>query len=318
MPVIDEAWAETMSTAFAALRPTLTDADSAYVTGSLRSAELGRFGIFDVRGTPQALRRTRSSIRSASADLVKICIQRSGSATVHQDGTEVRVGPGEMTVYDMARPYQLCLAGAWRSTVMTVPHEAMSLPWSVVSQAMKRSIPVRTGSAAVLAHLIDEGLASEARTAGEASVLDLHCGEAGLRLLESAMSVPDGASPVLGAPHVGDQRRAVIRSWIIEHARRPRLTHDDVARAHCLSARSLHRLFESEVHSVAQLIRQARLAGARADLIAPPFSGHSVATIAARWGFADQSHFTRTFRAAFGQSPEAYRRDAGRVVRQRA
>jgi transcriptional regulator GlxA family with amidase domain len=39
-------------------------------------------------------------------------------------------------------------------------------------------------------------------------------------------------------------------------------------------------------------------------------SGTSVGAVAARWGFLDAAHFSRTFRDAFGESPSDWRRGA--------
>lgn len=108
-----------------------------------------------------------------------------------------------------------------------------------------------------------------------------------------------------------DRSRSLIRSWIVANARTPRLSHDDVARAHHLSSRSLHRLFETEEKSATQLIRESRLAGVRGDLVKAQFEGSPVMAVASRWGFTDQAHFTRAFRAAFGTTPGAYRRTGG-------
>lgn len=315
---MQETWEAAMSEEFGGLHPGQFAAESAEVTGSLRSAELGSLGIFDIRGTPQSLHRTTASVRSAPIDAVKICISRSGTITVHQGDAEVRIGPGEMTLYDTARPYELLLAGDWECTVMTVPREALSLPWSVVAQSMTKSISARRGPASVLCHLIDEGIQAGAEAGSELgvenmgpSVLNSLGSEAGLRLLEGALNAPVRQDLAVETGEDLDRSRSLIRSWIVDNARMPGLSHDDVARTHHLSSRSLHRLFETEEQSATQLIRESRLAGVRADLAKPQYEHSPVMAVASRWGFTDQAHFTRAFRAAFGTTPGAYRRTGG-------
>ena len=39
----------------------------------------------------------------------------------------------------------------------------------------------------------------------------------------------------------------------------------------------------------------------------PRNAGESISTIAARWGLADSSHFSRLFRATYGMSPREFR-----------
>jgi AraC family transcriptional regulator, positive regulator of tynA and feaB len=51
-------------------------------------------------------------------------------------------------------------------------------------------------------------------------------------------------------------------------------------------------------------VRVRRLARARADVTD---SDRPISNIAQRWGFADTSHFSRTFKAHYGCSPTDYR-----------
>ena len=50
-----------------------------------------------------------------------------------------------------------------------------------------------------------------------------------------------------------------------------------------------------------------RLRGARADLRDPQYRDSSIGDIAFSWGFSELPHFSRSFKAAFGVTPQAYR-----------
>ena len=67
--------------------------------------------------------------------------------------------------------------------------------------------------------------------------------------------------------------------------------------------RYLHRLFESEPTTVAELIRRRRLDRCRRDLLDPDLDHLPVAAIGARWGLPTAAHFSRLFRAAYGVTP---------------
>jgi AraC-like DNA-binding protein len=54
---------------------------------------------------------------------------------------------------------------------------------------------------------------------------------------------------------------------------------------------------------LSQWIITARLEGARRELARPGSRPGTVAATAHRWGFADSTHFSRRFRAAYGTSP---------------
>jgi AraC-like DNA-binding protein len=102
-----------------------------------------------------------------------------------------------------------------------------------------------------------------------------------------------------------------IRAYIESHLGDPQLSPPEVARAHHISLRYLHKLFEPEPHGVAGLIRQRRLERCRDDLLDPMQAGRPVAGIAARRGFSSAAHFSRVFRDAYGLPPAEFRRARG-------
>jgi AraC-like DNA-binding protein len=122
-------------------------------------------------------------------------------------------------------------------------------------------------------------------------------GEAALELLRAAIEP--------SMPETRDARRAAIRAdvrrYIRRHLRDDDLSPESIARAHAVSVRTLHALFEDSDESVARLVRRERLARCLEDLRRP--TGGSVTEIAFRWGFRDAAHFARVFKRAYGQSP---------------
>jgi AraC-like DNA-binding protein len=54
-------------------------------------------------------------------------------------------------------------------------------------------------------------------------------------------------------------------------------------------------------------VRKLRLARCAADLRSAASDGTGITDIAFRWGFNDSAHFSKAFRAEFGQSPRDYR-----------
>ncbi|WP_461012317.1 helix-turn-helix domain-containing protein, partial [Streptomyces capparidis] len=72
----------------------------------------------------------------------------------------------------------------------------------------------------------------------------------------------------------------------------------------------LYTLFNAQGLTVAARIRQRRLEHCHRDLADPALRSHPVQAIAARWGFTDPAHFSRTFRAAYGTTPRDHRHQA--------
>jgi AraC family transcriptional regulator len=84
-----------------------------------------------------------------------------------------------------------------------------------------------------------------------------------------------------------------------------RHTLDGLARVAGVHPTHLARTFRARLGcSVGELVRRVRVAAAK-EAIA---GGMSLAETAVACGFADQSHFTRTFRRAIGTTPAAFRR----------
>ncbi|MGH3238857.1 MAG: helix-turn-helix domain-containing protein [Spirillospora sp.] len=84
----------------------------------------------------------------------------------------------------------------------------------------------------------------------------------------------------------------------------PELSPPVLARELNVSVRTLHRAFATADESVAAYIRRRRLEQARLAL-----SGRlTVSEVAAHWQFADSSHFIRTFKLQYGETPAQYAR----------
>jgi AraC-like DNA-binding protein len=91
----------------------------------------------------------------------------------------------------------------------------------------------------------------------------------------------------------------VAMDYIQEHAREP-ITGPDVARAACVSTRSLQVGFQEELGmSPMAYLREIRLERVHADLL----DGASVSEVANRWGFHHLGRFAGQYRRKFGALP---------------
>lgn len=88
-------------------------------------------------------------------------------------------------------------------------------------------------------------------------------------------------------------------------------TADELATDFAVSVRTVYQVFADNGTTVRAYTQMRRLAHAREDLI-DPRNEDTVATTAHRWGFFDQSAFTKAFRGRYGITPGAVRRSADR------
>jgi AraC-like DNA-binding protein len=111
----------------------------------------------------------------------------------------------------------------------------------------------------------------------------------------------DGNEPLL-APALAQAAKDLVDDLLT----RPGLAPSVLARHLSVSIRTLHRAFADTDESVTAYIRRRRLERARLDLATADTL--SISEIAARWQFADASHFARAFKAEYGQSPTQFAR----------
>lgn len=94
-----------------------------------------------------------------------------------------------------------------------------------------------------------------------------------------------------------------IQQHIQDNLMDPDLAPESIARAHHISVRYLHKLFQSGGTTVSAWIRQSRLDACRAELRG---RRRTVAAVAHSWGFTSPSHFSRLFRQTYGITPREW------------
>ncbi|WP_017975560.1 helix-turn-helix domain-containing protein [Actinopolyspora halophila] len=292
-----ESWRAAVSSAFYGLCP--EPWNGAATLGDVQHVSLGSLGAFTVHGTPQVLRRPSRAVRGAPSDELKMCLLTRGSAIVQQGDREVPLTAGRLAVYDLGRPYALRFDEDWSCFVITFPRNGVALTRRELLRTMGHSHDARTGTVAMVSDFVETALTRAVEGSSESTK---HLGEAGLHLLSAAFNTePPAAEP----PE--DVVRARIERYVRQHLSNPDLSTESVAAAHHMSLRTVQRLFSGQERTLSQLIRHERLEGARRDLANPRLAKHTIAGLAARWGFVNAPGFTRAFRAAYNMSPSEAR-----------
>ncbi|MEU0647535.1 helix-turn-helix domain-containing protein [Streptomyces umbrinus] len=131
-------------------------------------------------------------------------------------------------------------------------------------------------------------------------------------LVELTMGVlaqkTDGAEPLL-APALAQAAQDLANTHLTD----PELSPAMLARELNVSVRTLQRAFAVTNESVTAYIRRQRLEQARHALITP-HGRPSISELAAHFQFADSSHFIRTFKEFYGQTPAQYARSHGHTA----
>ncbi|MFG1675888.1 helix-turn-helix domain-containing protein [Micromonospora sp. NPDC049282] len=252
--------------------------------------------------------RTRKLINRSDADYYVLALSLNGTGITDQDGQRGVCPPGDFTFFDCARPQEISHHAddgrAAASVVALIPYDALPLPHRRLTPLFAGRMSGSEGVGALLAdYLIRITSHPEQYHAVDAERL----GTVGLDLVTTLLGrhlVSEEAVPT------EVRRRALlaqVQTYVRQHLGDATLDPGTIADAHHISVRSLHRLFEAEETTVAAYIRDERLARCRRDLADPALGSRSIQLIAGRWGFRDKAHFSRAFRAAQAETPQAYR-----------
>ncbi len=226
-------------------------------------------------------------------DLVAVHIIESGRLTVEDAGRRVGVAPGVLCIRDLQVPWEFAYTEPTRTRVLILPRAAL------IDHLGRTPLPALTTASAtapesrlLLAHLdtawaLSEQLGPAGTQAASAALAML------LTALISTHHIPAPAPP--------QALHTAATAYADSRLRDTDLSPATIAQALNVSVRTLHRAF-ADGESVMGYVRRSRLRAARRELDQPD-SPYTVAEAAARWGFADPSHFRRAYRAAFGRPP---------------
>lgn len=228
-----------------------------------------------------------------------------------QHGESTVLHPGEFTVYDATSPYDREFY-AGTTLVILVPQQLISLPPRAFQRMSALSINAAAGAGAICAKLL--GGVAENMAALE--------GCAGRAILQTAIDLV--AACIADTLEIEPSRRVQnklvtlthVREYIMSNLGDPDLGPQRIAEAHYISVRTLHQLFKDQGTTVSTWIRERRLEMARRDLM-DAHNTEPIRAIGQRWGFAEATHFSNAFKAAYGISPRQCRQAAQRAGKTR-
>lgn len=262
---------------------------------------------------PHTVHRSRAMIRRGDPEVGKlVCFIRGAGVVTHGDRC-LRMGVGDLKLYDTSRPYQAVFAPelpVHQLLLLRFPRSSLPLPARDLRTVREALLPRAHGVGA----LASQFLLQLARQWNELTAADTaRLATATLDVLTAALA---GALDRRDALPEHTRSRALlaeIHTFIRTHLGEADLTPATIAAAHHISVRYLHKLFHEQGHPVGEWVRQQRLARCRRDLADPQLAARPIGTIATRWGFPSAAHFSQTFRTAYGESPRQFRERPGAV-----
>ena len=295
-----EFWRDLVCDVF--VRLDCTKIDPAF-RGSLRTTHLSDIQLSEIDTEAHAVARGRHHLNRVDDEAVLLSVQHAGRCRVAQDGRVAELLPGDCGVYAANRPYTLTFDEPMSETILKIPRAVLSARFVDVDRLCARRIHGSDPHAQIFRMYLEalrnrtHGFDPSDKSKLAGCLLDL------MSLAVHASLGPAGAPPSPGRSHHVFR----IKAFIEQHLADPDLTVDLVAQRHGMSARYVQKLFEDEGLSPARWIWKRRLTKCREALAAPEFRAQTITEIAFRWGFSHPAHFSRAFKAAFGQTPREFR-----------
>ncbi|MGA4843503.1 helix-turn-helix domain-containing protein [Streptomyces sp. G45] len=258
--------------------------------------------------SPMSSRRRRTHIQRHDPEDYFLFLAHGSPIHLEQGRNTVRVGAGDIGLFDTSHPLAAEFLDEGRDTrvtLMRLPRASVGLPYDRVDRLLGAPLDARSPAGALLGHYLS-GVRDNAARCGPAELERL--GAIGFDL---ALAFVAGQADTVSGLSVETRESVLltkVRAFIERHLGDPGLRPAAIAEHHHISVRALHLLFRTQPETVAALIRRRRLERCRADLLDPRLRGRTIGEISARWGFRTLADFSRAFRAAYGLPPSELRR----------
>lgn len=200
------------------------------------------------------------------------------------------VGAGMLCVRRNGDPWDFEVARGTRSVTLVLPASEIRFPANTRAVTAEQASPA---AALLLAQLrlwaeLSDGLGPAAARAARNATLELFKGLMNDQVIDDAEFAP--ALVKAAMDYIEDRLLAD-----------PDLNPRAIAAALNVSVRTLYRAFgQGATSSVMGYVRTRRLERARAELISTHLT---VSELAARWHFADSSHFVKAYKKRFAETP---------------
>ncbi len=297
-----EAWREALAQTFVPLEVTPLG-DGALFRGQVQAERVADLQLSVVSGSSQVVRRTRRLVQSSASDLYKVGLQLRGRGLVEQTGRVAQLAPGDLTIYDTARPYELIFERDFEMLVLVVPRPRLATRAPRLADLTAVTISGSHGSGALTSALLRGLDPRAARTGLEAAYLS----DAAVDLLAACLA---GCGDTRAQEPCAETVVAAAQSYIEAHLSDATWHPAEVAAGCHVSFRHLQRLFEHRGTTISGRVRERRLERCWRDLVDPRLAQRPIAAVAASWGLIDAAQFSRAFRARYGMAPSTHRAEA--------
>jgi len=300
-----EYWNDLAASAMTAM--TADPADVATFRGRMRRMEVGEMRAVEVFSHGARVKRSPAHVARSAETAFLLELQLDGASATRQGGREACLEPGDFTLLDSARPFEVRCTDPMKLLVLKVPRVLLSKYLGCPEDMA--AIPM---CAARASNELTSRFLRDLWSQSDAAFEPGRAGHAGRAALELVAHAYCALPPVRGnaVSTTGAHRRRIL-DYIESHLSDPALTPASIAEALRMSSRYLHHVWKQEDgDSVARYVLRRRLEECAQALRDPLHARRSISAIAFDWGFVGMPHFCSAFRQCYGSSPREYRASA--------
>ncbi|MEU0586571.1 helix-turn-helix domain-containing protein [Streptomyces sp. NPDC006132] len=301
-------WYEVISQTYGQLRSARLDLSTptkAPYQATLTASPLGSALVSTTEAAPLRIRQTAPGAAGADTDYVSVSLQVRGEMVIDRNGGRTVFRPGTLAFFDTTCPFATEVTASFRSHVFQIPRWMVGFSEADLRLLSAAPIEADTETAALVISFLSR-LADRAAD-HPPHVGDLLARNAADLITTLAAERLERDVPDTGTDAAGTALLLRVKAFIERNLADPDLSPQTIAAAHHMSLRHLHRLFEKQGTTVSRWIRHNRLEACRRELGRPGRNAPTVTSVAHRFGFTSPTHFSRTFRAAYGMSPREWR-----------
>lgn len=275
-------------------------ADVAGFIGGFASAPIGTTSLAEVSATPMWVCRRDGFISREAEPAFLVNVMAEGRAFAIQGANQFFVEQGDIFIQNANQPYTMEINSNFRILTLRVPAKLMANYMIPVDSIC--SVPLSlAGKTASIASSILLSL--------HENVDEISSNDAELAVGSALMMIGAAAAQLTAPPRTASHASfGRIIQFIDRNLRCPDLNSALVADAAGITVRQLNRIFENEHETVSRLILRRRLERCRLDLLSQGLASRTIGEVAYYWGFNNLSHFSESFRQAYGASPRETRR----------
>ncbi|SBS33717.1 Transcriptional activator NphR [Marinomonas spartinae] len=255
-----------------------------------------------IEANRHSVQRSRIDIDEDRRDGFFVCLMTKGNGYSYQGINCASHMPGDMVIYDTAKPYGHGFPENMGMYVLDVPRFIVERELGVVDGLIKvdRTLQCGTSSTSAIFKLLESNPVSHHAFQLKA---------------EEVMHHIQVLSGLHGAKFNQKNRHLLFfkcKALIEQHLTSPDLNTEMISKQLSVSCRQIARAFAAHGMTMSRYVWQSRLHKSREDIL--NLDNLSITDIAYKWGFSHSSHFSRAYKQYFNESPQLTRQQKRQIL----